>query len=213
MEVLVQAAHHENLLVVSDGLGSEEFFRLLERALVQTLDFVGLCVEVEAVAYPAVVATEDEDLAVIESEGAQSVPRRPHVVLVDVLELLPLLLVEIQEAIKSLNGFEWSLIHAVSSSDHVNIPSIKHGHSVVVSWLLQIANISPLVFRDIVHLALLGGLIWIFRADGVNEIFGLEVELPVKVGQLVARSGTAHEGSLLHLVGLLVDHIALIREH
>lgn len=62
MQVLVEAPDDKYLLVVAHGLGAEELLRLLEAALVHPQDHVGLRVEVEAVADPAVIAAEDQDL-------------------------------------------------------------------------------------------------------------------------------------------------------
>ena len=52
--------------------------------------------------------------------------------LIDMLELLPLLLVEVEEAIKTFNALQWCFIHAVSSTDYINISLVQHCHSMVM---------------------------------------------------------------------------------
>jgi len=62
MQVLVQATDNKHLLIVLHRLRSEEFFRLLQGALLHSSNHIGLRVEVEAVADPSIVTTIDQDL-------------------------------------------------------------------------------------------------------------------------------------------------------
>lgn len=181
MQVLVEAAYHEYLFVVSNWLWPEELLWLLERAFAHSLNLARLGVEVEAVTDPSVVSSENQDFAVVQSEWTESVSGAPHVVFVHVLKTLPLLLVKVQETIKSFDWFKRCFVHAVSSTNHVNISTVEHSHSVVVAWLLQVANFCPLVLWNVIHFALFGCLIWVLWAYGVNEIFSLELKFPVKV--------------------------------
>ena len=65
MQVLVKAAYHEYLLVVSNRLRPKELFWLLERALTHSLNLASLGVEVEAVANPSIVSSKNKDLAIV----------------------------------------------------------------------------------------------------------------------------------------------------
>ena len=61
VHVLVDAANDEDLVVVAHRLRSEELLWLFQAAL-HALDLAHLCVQREAVADPAVVSAEDQDL-------------------------------------------------------------------------------------------------------------------------------------------------------
>ena len=93
----------------------------------------------------------------------------------------PTFVCQVQETIQSFDWFKRCFVHAVSSTDHVNISTVEHSHSVVVAWLLQVANFCPLVLWNVIHFALFGCLIWVLWANGINEIFSLELKFPVKV--------------------------------
>ena len=84
---------------------------------------------------------------------------------------------------------------------------------MIMPGLLQVTNFCPLVLRDVVHLALFRGLVWVLGTNCVNEVLGFEFEFAVEVGQLVARPRVVHEGSLLHLIGLFINHVAFVREN
>jgi len=72
VDILVDTADHENLVIVSDWLGAEEFLRLSQRAF-HALNFTNLGVKCEAVGNPAIVTTKDHDLRVIKREAAHGV--------------------------------------------------------------------------------------------------------------------------------------------
>ena len=58
MKILIKAADNKYLFVVFHRLGPEELLWFLEAALVHSQNDVALCIEVEAVADPAVVTTK-----------------------------------------------------------------------------------------------------------------------------------------------------------
>ena len=77
MHVLVQAAHHEHLLVVVHGFGLEELLGLFQRAVLP-LNFVIFRVERVAVGDPALVASKYQDLSVVPAcEASNSVAGGP----------------------------------------------------------------------------------------------------------------------------------------
>ena len=110
--VFVQTAHHEDLVVVVNWLRSEELLWLLQRALV-LLNFIRFRVEAEAVADPALVTAKNQNLSLSQYERANRVTRRPLVVLVDEVELLPSLVVNVRKAVQSLNRVQRGLCLAV----------------------------------------------------------------------------------------------------
>lgn len=132
MHVLVEEAEAEDLIIVLNGLASEELLWLLERA-VQLLDFIRVLREYEAVGDPAVVTAEDYNFRVVQAKTAQRVPRGPQSVFIDELYLFPFLLLNSFETIESLNSVEGVLSQAVSAGNHIDVPPFQHGHGVVVS--------------------------------------------------------------------------------
>lgn len=111
VQVLVQAADHEYLLVVLNWLSSEKLLRFLKAALIHPQNHIGLRIEVEAVADPAVVAAKYEDLGVIQGKRAKRVTRRPRIILVHDRHRLPLLLEDVGEAIQALYRLQRRLVH------------------------------------------------------------------------------------------------------
>lgn len=103
MHVLVETSDCENLLVVLDRLSAEEFFGLLETAVFHAGNRIRLSVQAVAIRNPAVVTAENDDFSVVQSKRAQSVTRRPGVVLVDKRHWFPLLLLQLHVAIKALD--------------------------------------------------------------------------------------------------------------
>ena len=85
MQILIQTSNNKDFIIVQHRLCSEEFFRFFERTLVHSIDFIGLRVVLEAIAYPTVVTAEDEDFGVVESKAAKCISWAPQVVLVDML--------------------------------------------------------------------------------------------------------------------------------
>ena len=129
------------------------------------------------------------------------------------LELLPLLLVEVEEAIKTLNALQWRFIHAVSSTDYINISLVQHCHSMVVPWLFKIADFCPFVLGNIIHFTFFGRLIRILASNRINKIFSLKLKLSMQMRQLMAAACAVHKRTLLNFVGLLVDDITFIRKY
>ena len=68
MKIFVEASDHEYLFVVADWLGAEEFFWLFQWAFSHSFYFIGLCIEIEAIADPAIITAENEDFRIIKSE-------------------------------------------------------------------------------------------------------------------------------------------------
>ena len=66
MQVLVEAPHHEYLLVVSHRLRPEELLWLLERALAHPLNLASFGVEIEAVTDPSIVSSKNQNFTVVE---------------------------------------------------------------------------------------------------------------------------------------------------
>ena len=79
--------------------------------------------------------------------------------LVNVLQLFPLLLVKVEEAIQSFDRFEWSFIHAVSASNHIDVAIVEYSHSMGVSGLFEVTDLSPFVLANVVDFTFLRSLI------------------------------------------------------
>lgn len=210
MNVLVKTAGYEHFFIIFDRLWSEKLFWLLERALVHPVDFVGFSIEIETIRYPTVIPAKNENFGIVQRKRPERISWRPHVMFVDVLQLFPFLLPEVQETVESLDGFERRLVQRVSSADDVEVSAVEHSHGVVVSRLFQVANIGPLVLRDVINLASFAALIGVLASDGVDEILGFELKLSVKVSKLVATSWVVHEGSFLNTICLLIDDVTFI---
>ena len=209
MDVSVEAANHENFIVVFDWVAVEEIFRLAEGAL-NSLDLSGLGIELETVRNPSVVSTKDKDFWIVQSEAAHGVSRWPLAVLIDDLKHLPFLFIQVKQAIQSLNTIQWRLRQRVTSSNDVQKSGLNDANRMVMSALIQLANLSPFVFRNVVNFTLLGSLIWVFGTNSEHKVFGLVFKPLVKVGQLVAWSAVLHAGSALDFVSLLINQEALI---
>ena len=93
MDVFVEVADNENLLIISDRLAPEEFFRLFKSSLMLA-DLIVFGVECEAVRDPAIVATEYQYFILIDSETADRVAGRPLLVLVNEGHNLPFLVLD-----------------------------------------------------------------------------------------------------------------------
>ena len=132
MHVLIDAADAEDFVVVSDGLRAEELLWLLQAAL-HALDLAHLCVQSETVGDPAVIATKDKNLLVVQRETAHRVPGRPIVLTVDEDDGLPFLLVKVTVAVQPLNAIQWLLILRVATADHVKEAAIKNANRVEMS--------------------------------------------------------------------------------
>jgi len=165
VNVLVDAAHDKYLVVIADGLRAEELLWLFQ-GTVHAFDFANLCVQREAVRDPAVVAAENEDLGVIQGEAAHSVASRPVVLAVYKDYGLPLLLFQVAVAVQPLNRVQRLFVLRVSASDDVEVAAVEHANGVVVTRGVELSDLHPLVLGDFIHLALLGRLVWVLRADG-----------------------------------------------
>jgi len=125
MNVLVDTADNENFVVVANWLSSEKLFRLLKGAL-HSFDLTNLGVESEAVRNPAVVASEDKNLRVIEREAAHGVSGRPIVLTVDKDNWLPLLLVKVAVSVQTLNAIKGLFILRVATSNNIEVSPIEN---------------------------------------------------------------------------------------
>lgn len=116
-------------------------------------------------------------------------------------------------SIKSLDGFQGCLIHAVSATDHINVSWFNYGHSMVMPRLLKVTNFCPFILWNIINFTFLGCVIRIFRTYRVNEIFCLVIKFSVKMSELMARSCVVHESSFFYFVCQFIDNVALVWEH
>jgi hypothetical protein len=91
VHVLVQAAHHEHLVVVVHGVGAEKLFRLLKRTVL-TLNLIRLSIEAETVRDPPVISPKDKNLVLTPRKAAHGVSRRPQVVFIAQHDHLPFLI-------------------------------------------------------------------------------------------------------------------------
>mmetsp|Transcript_25042 Transcript_25042/g.31340 ORF Transcript_25042/g.31340 Transcript_25042/m.31340 type:complete len:246 (-) Transcript_25042:854-1591(-) len=208
MHVLVDAANDEDFVVVADGLGAEKLLGLLEGA-VHALDLVLLGVESEAVGDPAVVATKDEDLAIVEGEAAHSVACTPIVLTVHEVELLPSLVFQVTAPVKALDAVQGLLVLRVAATDDVDVARLEHANGVIVSRLVELGDLRPLVLGNLVNFALLGGLVRELGADSEKEVLRAILESLVQVGKLMTRATIFHAGATLSLIGLLVNDEAI----
>jgi hypothetical protein len=130
-----------------------------------------------------------------------------------VLKLLPLLFIKVEETVKTFDGFKRCFVHRITSSYNVEIPTVKNSNGVVMSWLFQITNFCPLIFRYIINFALFTGLIRVLATDGIDKIFGFKFKFSMKMGQLVATSGIIHKSSFFDTISLFIDNITLIGKY
>ena len=158
MDVLVDAANNEDLLVVLNRLGAEEFLGLLERAIVP-LHLILLCVECEAVADPAVVSAEDEDFLVVEWEAAHGVAGTPVVLAIGELDWLPARLEKVVASVKTLNTIEGLFVLGIAATNAVNVAVLEYTDSMVVARLGELSDLGPLVLGHFIDLTLLGSLV------------------------------------------------------
>lgn len=99
VHVSIKTAHHENLVVVVDGVGAEELLRLLQ-GTVLSFNLIRLRVKREAIRNPSLVTSEYQNFRVAVGEGAHGVSGGPGAVLVDELQRFPLLLVQVCIAVQ-----------------------------------------------------------------------------------------------------------------
>ena len=81
---------------------------------------------------------------------------------------------------------------------------------MVMSGLLQITDVGPLVLGNIINFTSFTSFIRILATNGINEIFGLELKLPVEMSQLMTTPRMVHKGFLFYFVGLFVYDVAFI---
>ena len=129
------------------------------------------------------------------------------------LQWFPLLLIKCLVSIKSLDGLQGCLIHAISSTDHINVSGFNYGHSMVMPRLLKVTNFCPFILWNIIHFAFLWCVIWIFRTYSVNEIFRLVIKFSVEMSELMTRSCVVHKRSFFYLICKFIDNVALVWEH
>ena len=208
MNIFVEAANNEDLVVVADGLWSEELFRFLERAF-HTFDLTALRVQGEAIWNPSVVTTEDEDFRVVEWKTAHGVSCWPEVVLVDDLNRFPLLLFKITKSIKALDRVKWRFVLRVSTTNHIKVAIVQDADRVVMSGRVQFTDFGPLVLCHIVDFTFFRSVIWIFGTDCEKIVFCLVLHPFVKVSELMARSSILHWSTPFYFVCLLIDNKAI----
>ena len=209
MHILVNAANTKDLVVVSDGLCAEELLWLFQAAL-HALNLTHLRVQREAVRDPAIVTAKDQYLRIVEREAAQSVSRRPVVLPIDEDHRLPLLLVQIAIAVQSFNAVEGLFVLRVTPTNHVEEAPIEHANRVEVPAGIHLSDLGPLVLRNFVHFALLGGLVGVLRPRRKEEVLRSILESLMQVGKLVATAPVLHQSTALSLVSLFVDDEAVV---
>ena len=57
---------------------------------------------------------------------------------------------------------------------------------MIVACLVELTDLNPAILGHIISFTLFGRIIWVLRADGINVVLGLILELAMKVSQLVA---------------------------
>lgn len=77
--------------------------------------------------------------------------------------------------------------------------------------LVQVSDLLPLVLRHIVDLTLLRCFVRVLAAHGKYKVLRLILVPLMQVRELVATAAVLHRSAPFNLVGLLVDHKALIR--
>ena len=81
---------------------------------------------------------------------------------------------------------------------------------MIVSGLVEFANLSPLVLRYFVHFTFLCGLIWIFRANSEQKVLSSVLKSLMEVSKLMARASIDHVGTTLSLISLLINDKAVV---
>ena len=81
---------------------------------------------------------------------------------------------------------------------------------MIVASLVKLTDLNPAILRHIIGFTLFGSIIWVLRADGINVVLGLILELAMQVSQLVARASIFHVCALNYLVGLFINDICLV---
>lgn len=76
--------------------------------------------------------------------------------------------------------------------------------------LLELANLEPLVLRNIVDLSLAARIVRVLGANSINVIFGLEVVAAVEMRQLMPTLAVLHGCTSFNLVCLFVQNKAII---
>ena len=191
MHILVDTSHCEYLFIVSDRLTSVEFLGLFQGAF-SALNLTALGIQDKAVTDPSIVASKDQDLRIIQWETSHRIPWRPVVVSIHEAHGLPSLLVELLEPIQSFNRLQWLLIHGVPPANDIQVATVKNTDRMVMSWLSQVGNLEPLVLGNLIDFALLGHLVRVLGAHGIEEVLGLILESLVQVGQLMAGPPKVH---------------------
>jgi len=78
---------------------------------------------------------------------------------------------------------------------------------------VQLPDLSPLVFSQIVYFTLLGRLVWVLRPNCVDEVFSSKFKSAVQMRKLVTGPSVPHTSSFLQLVSHLINNEALIRNY
>ena len=75
--------------------------------------------------------------------------------------------------------------------------------------LVELADLLPFVFGQVVYFTLLCGVVGVLGTDCEKVVLGLVLHALVEVGKLMARASILHVGPALHLIGCFVNHKAI----
>ena len=109
--------------------------------------------------------------------------------------------------------FKRSLIHAISTTNHIDVSTIVHGYCMIVARLSQVLDFCPFIFGYIIYFTLFWSVIWILWSNRVNEIFCLVIKFAVKVSQLMPTSRVNHWCSLYYFIFLFIYYETFIRKY
>lgn len=79
-----------------------------------------------------------------------------------------------------------------------------------MSWLLKVANFSPLVLWDIINFTFFRCFVRIFGSNSINVIFGFIFKFPVKMSQLMSRPRSIHRSFLFYAICFFIYYISVI---
>ena len=132
VDILVDAAHNEYLVIIAYWLGAEELFRLFERAI-HALDLILLGVEGKAIRDPSIVSAKDQNLAIVQCEATHGVAGTPVVFTVDEIDHFPSLAIKFSAAIQSLNAIKRLLVLRIAATNNVDEAILKNADRVIVA--------------------------------------------------------------------------------
>ena len=201
MHILIQAPHHEHLVVIVHRLSSKEFLRLLQAALLP-LNLILLRIIHIAVRDPTLIPTKYQQLRIWECKRAYSIPRWPLIILICNFKQLPLLLLTI--GVQPLNRIQRCLCHRISAPYHIQVSRLKHWDRVIVSTLMQLTNLSPLILGYIIYLTSLGCVVGVLTPNCIDQICRLKFKSTMQVGNLMPTLTIFHFCFGFQFVGLFI---------